>query len=95
MGNTQSITVQSGHMKELMLFVVAGVLMGCSKDPAEKISQSELEGAVNLMVKNFESIEALAEKGDAVAALAICSEVFPWHCAGAEEVWSAWMEHPI
>ena len=41
--------------------------MGCSKDPAEKISQSELEGAVNLMVKNFESIEALAEKGDAVA----------------------------
>ena len=30
-------------MKELMLFVVAGVLMGCSKDPAEKISQSEVK----------------------------------------------------
>jgi len=67
----------------LPLLLILSVPWGCSKDPAEKISQSELGSVVNLEVKDLKSIKALAEKGDAAAQLELGDRY--WHGLGLDE----------
>ena len=66
----------------LPLLLIISVHLGCSKDPAEEISQSELVSAVNLEVKDLKSIKALAEKGDAAAQLELGDRY--WHGLGVD-----------
>ena len=71
----------------LPLLLILCVPWGCSKDPAEKISQSELVSAVNQemrggLPKDLKSIKALAEKGDAAAQHAMAQKY--WHGEGVD-----------
>ena len=80
-GNTQSITVQSGHMKDLLLVIMVGLLVGCGKKPTEQsVSDQErpdvtnpskppakTEAQIEAEKKAFAETKGKAESGNAAA----------------------------